>query len=147
MCRHPGAFEQQGCAITIATMTPGDCGSAEHSAEEIADIRRDEARNRPRSSGRNTSAWSFATCRSSSIIRAGERSVEALRRARPDIVLTAPPIDYMTDHEVTSVLVREACFSASVPNYSTRQWDPAPPMSGDSAPVLCRLGRRNRLFR
>ena len=24
---------------------------------------------------------------------------EALRRARPDIVLTAPPVDYMTDHE------------------------------------------------
>ena len=34
---------QKGCAITIATMTPGDCGSAEHSAEEIAEIRRGEA--------------------------------------------------------------------------------------------------------
>ena len=55
---------------------------------------------------------------------------EALRRARPDIVLTAPPVDYMTDHELTSVLVREACFSASVPNYSTRQWSPAKPLGG-----------------
>ena len=27
----------------IATMTPGDCGSAEHSSEEIARIRRAEA--------------------------------------------------------------------------------------------------------
>ena len=35
----------------------------------------------------------------------------------------------MTDHEITSVLVREACFSASVPNYSTRQWNPAPPLT------------------
>src|SRR5271154_2197279 len=34
---------QRGCPIVIATMTPGDCGSAEHSAEEIARIRRDEA--------------------------------------------------------------------------------------------------------
>ena len=34
----------EGCAITIATMTPGDCGSAEHAAEEIAEIRREEAR-------------------------------------------------------------------------------------------------------
>ena len=32
-----------GSAITIATMTPGDCGSAEHTAEEIAEIRRREA--------------------------------------------------------------------------------------------------------
>ncbi len=44
-------------------------------------------------------------------------------------MLTAPPIDYMTDHEITSVLVRQACFSASVPNYSTRQWNPAPPLT------------------
>src|SRR4051812_29602027 len=32
-----------GCRVTIATMTPGDCGSAEHDAEAIAQIRRGEA--------------------------------------------------------------------------------------------------------
>ncbi|MFO0918322.1 MAG: hypothetical protein U0872_08415 [Planctomycetaceae bacterium] len=42
-------------------------------------------------------------------------------------MLTAPPIDYMSDHEITSRLVRDACFNASVPNYVTHQWDPAPP--------------------
>ena len=30
--------------MTIATMTPGDCGSAEHDAETIAEIRRAESR-------------------------------------------------------------------------------------------------------
>ena len=30
--------------VTIATMTPGDCGSAEHDAEAISAIRREEAR-------------------------------------------------------------------------------------------------------
>ena len=93
--------------------------------DEIAEIRRGEARKSAGCSGRNTSAWSFATCRLSSIIQAVERSVRR-SGARPDIVLTAPPVDYMTDHEVTSVLVREACFSASAPNYSTGQWSPAP---------------------
>ena len=38
-----------GCRITVATMTPGDCGSAEHNAEEIAAIRREEARRTIRS--------------------------------------------------------------------------------------------------
>src|SRR3954471_15398006 len=33
-----------GCHMTIATMTPGDCGSAEHDAEAIAAIRRAEAK-------------------------------------------------------------------------------------------------------
>ena len=54
------------------------------------------------------------------------RVTEVLRKARPDIVITAPPVDYMTDHEHTSRLVRDACFCASVPNYKTEQWDPAP---------------------
>ena len=29
-------LKQLGCAISVATMTPGDCGSAELSPEEIA---------------------------------------------------------------------------------------------------------------
>ena len=56
------------------------------------------------------------------------RVTEAIRKTRPDIVLTAPPIDYMSDHEMTSRLVRDACFSASVPNFSTHQWDPCSPL-------------------
>jgi LmbE family N-acetylglucosaminyl deacetylase len=55
------------------------------------------------------------------------RVTEAIRRHRPDLVLTAPPVDYMDDHEATSRLVRDGCFNASCPNYSTRQWEPAPP--------------------
>ena len=39
-----GLLREAGCAVTIATMTPGDCGSAEHDAEAIAAIRRAEAR-------------------------------------------------------------------------------------------------------
>src|SRR3954447_14884012 len=35
---------EAGCRLTIATMTPGDCGSAEHDAEAIASVRRGEAR-------------------------------------------------------------------------------------------------------
>src|SRR5258708_30844850 len=31
-----------GWGVHVATMTPGDCGSAEHSAEEIARLRRAE---------------------------------------------------------------------------------------------------------
>src|SRR3954452_9167105 len=37
-------LREAGCAVTMATMTPGDCGSAEHDAETIANICRGEAR-------------------------------------------------------------------------------------------------------
>jgi LmbE family N-acetylglucosaminyl deacetylase len=42
-----------------------------------------------------------------------------LRRVRPDLVITASPEDYHCDHEATSLLVRDACFGASAPNYKT----------------------------
>jgi LmbE family N-acetylglucosaminyl deacetylase len=44
---------------------------------------------------------------------------EMVREARPEIVITAAPVDYHPDHEATSVLVRDACFAASAPNYRT----------------------------
>jgi N-acetylglucosamine malate deacetylase 1 len=36
-------LKQKGWDVTIMTMTPGDCGSAELATEEIAQIRREEA--------------------------------------------------------------------------------------------------------
>ena len=53
---------------------------------------------------------------------------ETLRKARPDLVLTASPVDYLCDHEAASALVRDACFAAPAPNYSTRTLAPAPPL-------------------
>src|SRR5262249_3762704 len=51
------------------------------------------------------------------------------RRARPDIVFTHPRQDYMSDHEVTSLLARDACFIGPMPNYTTGAADPAPPLA------------------
>lgn len=120
-------LKQRGCRITIATMTPGDCGSAEHEAEEIAEIRRGEAGAAAEVLGADYLCLEF---RDLSIVHDNDgrrRVTEVLRRVRPDIILTAPPVDYMSDHEMTSRLVRDACFNAPIPNYKTLQWDPAPP--------------------
>src|SRR5260370_12924377 len=56
--------------------------------------------------------------------------VEALRSTRPQLVLTASPVDYHCDHEAASALVRDACFGAPAPNYETRVDAPAPPLDG-----------------
>jgi LmbE family N-acetylglucosaminyl deacetylase len=55
------------------------------------------------------------------------RVTEAVRRARPEIIFTAPPVDYMSDHEMTSRLVRDAAFMGPMKNFFTHQWEPAPP--------------------
>jgi LmbE family N-acetylglucosaminyl deacetylase len=57
--------------------------------------------------------------------------VEMIRSVRPDILLTSAPADYHPDHETTSMLVRDACFAVSIPNYRT---GPAPVL--DAIPHL-----------
>jgi LmbE family N-acetylglucosaminyl deacetylase len=114
-----------GHEIVIATMTPGDCGSKDLPPDEIAAVRREEGR---RAAALIGAAYHCLEFRDLSIVidnDAKHRVTEAIRRHRPDIVLTAPPMDYMDDHEATSRLVRDGCFNASCPNYSTRQWEPA----------------------
>jgi LmbE family N-acetylglucosaminyl deacetylase len=111
----------------MATMTAGDCGSAELAPEEIARVRRDEARQAARLADAEYHCLGF---RDLSIVFDNEsrrRVTEFLRKVRPDIVLTAPPVDYMFDHEVTSRLVRDATFNASIPNYRTDVSPPLPP--------------------
>lgn len=44
-------------------------------------------------------------------------STRIIREVQPDIVFTCPPQDYLADHEMTSLLVRNACFIAPVMNY------------------------------
>ena len=118
-----------GHAITIATFTPGDCGSRELGPEEIAAVRRQEAANAAALIG---ARYLCLEMRDLAIFPddASRRWVtETLRRARPDLVLTASPVDYHCDHEAAGALVRDACFGAPAPNYGTRVEAPAPPLA------------------
>ena len=119
-------LKEKGCEIVIATMTAGDKGSAVMGQEEIAKVRRAEAKQAADMLGAEYMCLEFKDLCIDVCDANRKRVTECLRRARPDIVITAPPVDYMNDHEATSRLVRDSCFSASVPNYPTEQWDPAP---------------------
>jgi LmbE family N-acetylglucosaminyl deacetylase len=121
-------LKQNGCEIVIVTMTAGDCGSAELPPEEISAIRRREAQASAGLLGAEYLCGEFRDVAFDIDTDSRRRVTELVRKARPDIVLTAPPVDYMTDHEVTSRLVRDACFCAPVPNFRTHQWDPAGPI-------------------
>jgi len=119
-------LKQKGCRIVIATMSPGDKGSAELGADEIAAVRRAEAKQAADLMGVEYMCLEFRDLCIEVTNASRQRVTEALRKVRPDIVITAPPVDYMADHENTCRNVRDACFNAAVPNYATEQWDPAP---------------------
>jgi LmbE family N-acetylglucosaminyl deacetylase len=116
----------KGHHVTMVTMTPGDCGTRYHAPDEIAAIRRGEA---ARAAALIGAEYFCAEFRDLAIFEddASRRRVTAiLRRARPDIVITAPPLDYHCDHEATSRLVRDACFAAPAPNYLTGDYGDFP---------------------
>jgi N-acetylglucosamine malate deacetylase 1 len=119
-------LRQAGVAVTIATMTPGDCGSAEYNSEEISAIRREEARKAADLIGADYLCLEFRDLAIFNDDESRRRITETLRRIAPQVILTAPPVDYIADHEMTSLLMRDACFASPCPNYRTRQWEPAP---------------------
>lgn len=120
---------EAGCPLTLATMTPGDCGSADRDAATIAAVRRAESEAAARLLGAEYVCLEFRDMAVFNDDESRRRVVEAIRRARPDLILTAPPVDYHPDHEATSLLVRDACFATTLPNYKTRQWEPASPLA------------------
>jgi LmbE family N-acetylglucosaminyl deacetylase len=115
-----------GHAVVIVSMTPGDCGSSTQAAKEIARIRRQEAADAAGLIGAEYCCAEFRDLAIFNTDEARRRVTELLRWTRPEVVLTASPIDYHCDHEATSVLVRDACFACSAPNYHTGAPEPAP---------------------
>lgn len=118
-------LQEQGFEIHTATMTPGDKGSVEHTRAQIAEIRRAEAADAARSLGAASyTCLEFADLEIVFDNPARRRVAALLRRIDPGMVFTTPPVDYMFDHEITSQLVRDACFNAAVKNYATDGDDP-----------------------
>ncbi|HNQ74132.1 MAG TPA: PIG-L family deacetylase [Verrucomicrobiota bacterium] len=110
-------LHEQGWNIHIATMTPGDCGSATLAPAEISAVRRAE--------GAQAAALIAATFH---CLELGDgniwhdrdtlrRVVGLLREVRPTLLLTHSPSCYLFDHEATSLLARQGAFWSSVPNY------------------------------
>jgi N-acetylglucosamine malate deacetylase 1 len=117
----------RGHQITIVTMTPGDCGSVEFGAEEVSAMRRKEAASAAALIGANYVCAEFRDMAIFNDDASRRRVTNLIRGLNPDIILTSAPSDYHCDHEATSLLVRDACFGVSCPNYKAGE---AAAMSG-----------------
>jgi LmbE family N-acetylglucosaminyl deacetylase len=107
---------EKGWQVHIASMTPGDCGSAELPPEEISRVRRAEGANAAALIGATYHCLEERDLLVTYSERALERVTRLFRQVRPRIVLTHSPADYMLDHEMTSAVTRAAAFAAPVPN-------------------------------
>ena len=112
--------EEHGYTLHIATMTAGDCGSAEHTPDEIASIRRAEGADAARAIGATYHCLEVLDLRVQYCEEQLEKVCRLLNVVRPSIVITHSPEDYHLDHEQTSKLVRAATFAAPIPNFLHR---------------------------
>ena len=108
-----------GHRIAIVTATAGDCGSADLGPEETGRIRQGEAAAAAAMIGAAYRCAGFGDLSVFNNDPSRRRVTELVRWARPDLVITSAPVDYHPDHEAVSILVRDACFAASAPNYQT----------------------------
>jgi N-acetylglucosamine malate deacetylase 1 len=108
---------EHGWQAHVATMTPGDCGSAELGPEGISRVRRAEGAAAAALLG---GAYHCLEERDLLVFyneAALEKVVRLFRRVQPRIVITHSPADYMLDHEMTGTLARAAAFGAPIPNF------------------------------
>jgi LmbE family N-acetylglucosaminyl deacetylase len=108
---------EQRWDVHIATMTPGDCGSAEHTADEIARLRRAEG-----AAAAAVLDGTYHCLEERDLLvmynpTALSKVTQLMRAVNPTVVITHSPACYHLDHEQTSTLVRAAAFAAPVPLY------------------------------
>jgi LmbE family N-acetylglucosaminyl deacetylase len=108
---------EHGWQAHLATMTPGDCGSAELPPDEISRLRRAEGARAAAVIGGHYHCLEERDLLVTYCERTLERVTRLLRQVRPSIVLTHSPADYMLDHEMTGMIVRAAVFAAPIPNF------------------------------
>lgn len=121
---------EHGWQVHVATMTAGDCGSAEHTPDDIARIRRAEGAAACRVVGFTYHCLGVLDLRVKYCDEQLETVCRLLNAVRPQAVFTHSPEDYHLDHEQTSTLVRAAAFAAPINNFLHRPGhaEPHPPL-------------------
>ncbi len=121
-------LKKAGWTVHIASMTPGDKGSAELSRKEISKIRKNEAAESARLLNGKYHCLEFDDIYIFYKRKTINKTIALIRKICPSIVFTASPNDYMADHEITARIVQTACFSAGIKNMKVkaRSFEPVP---------------------
>lgn len=121
-------LRKAGWKVHIATMAPGDKGTAEYSREEISSIRRSEAAHSAEIIGAEYHCLEMEDVYILYDRESINRTTGLIRSLKPSLVFTASPADYMVDHEITSRIVLTACFATGIKNMEVAEapFEPVP---------------------
>jgi LmbE family N-acetylglucosaminyl deacetylase len=121
-------LRKEGWKVHIATMAPGDKGTAEYSRMEISIIRKKEAANAAAQIGAIYHCLDLEDVYILYDRESINRTTALIRNVRPSVVFTASPNDYMLDHTITSQIVQTACFASGIKNMEVDEppFEPVP---------------------
>lgn len=109
-------LKKAGWSVHIASMAPGNKGTAEYSREEISRIRKVEAAEAAKLLDASYDCLEFEDVYIMYDRESINRTTSLIRKIKPSVVFTHSPVDYMIDHETTSKIVQTACFSTGMKN-------------------------------
>ena len=112
-------LKDRGCDVHYMITASGDLGSLRYGREELARIRREEARAAAAFLGahfHDSITGDLQVFYAEPLI---SRVAAVVREVRPDIMLVMSPQDYMEDHMNTCRIGVTAAFAKGVPNYVT----------------------------
>jgi LmbE family N-acetylglucosaminyl deacetylase len=113
-------FVREGHEVVMCHATNGNRGSFVHTSAEIAAIRLEEARRATEVIGAEHATLGLPDTEVNAADPEQKRLVvDLVREARPDLIVTHHPRDYMGDHNEISKLVFECSFYATLPLVET----------------------------
>lgn len=121
-------LRDSGWDVHIATMAPGDKGTAVYSRDEISVIRKGESAKAAGIIGGTYHCLEFEDVYILYNKETINKTTALIRSVKPSVVFTSSPADYMLDHEITSLIVQTACFASGMKNMEVDEapFEPVP---------------------
>lgn len=116
----------RGDKVTVCHVSSGNLGHLVIPPEELRVIRREEALTSGKIGGMDVLYGGFDDLDIyDNNKQARDKIVDIIKYSNPDFIITHSPNDYMPDHTAVSRLVFDASFTATLPNYKSKQSSPA----------------------
>ena len=113
---------KRGDKVIVCHVSNGNLGHVIIPPDELAIMRKNEAKKAGSLAGIEVICADFTDLNIfDNNKESRDRIVDVIKYANPDVIITHNPDDYMPDHTAVSRLVFDAAFTATLPNYTSKE--------------------------